>query len=557
MGKLEVFAKLKRLPVDFLTRLGVEADGGKIRFANGDARERIRANVDTAHPTRWASGNAPMRVYGYDRVDDMRRDSATVLVVEGESDALTAWFHKRPALGVPGATMHDKLELEDVAPFDRVVVIREPDEAGSKFPSNVADRLREVGYSGAILVADLPAKDLSALHIAHVDDSAQFTQRLDAAIEDATPVESKETGSVRHETHSAFLSVGELLSEPDQEEAWLVNGLLRRGSLALVVAKPKVGKTTLALNLALSIARGVPCIGCDVQQGTVLYVALEGNRTEWRRVLSAMGATKHDALFIYPGQAPEGATEWLDENATRFAPSLIVVDTFQRFARLKDLNDYAAVTNALGPLTAIAQRTNATLVLPHHAKKNDADDGDAVLGSTAIFGAVDTLITLKGRGNETRTLSTVQRYGDSLDELVLSLNPETKLLACAGSKAVFDRDVCAEKIIAFLAVAEPWIERAELLDAIEGRKETTIAALQALLDEGRLTRTGRGKRGDPFRYALQGTLSPEDLGIFRSAVPRLYAEPRNGISLSGSTAVPAVPEVPAVPGALAEGGELL
>lgn len=157
MNKLQAFADLKHLSLAFLRLNGVELDANGVRFTNGAARARIRKNVATAHPTCWANdSDKPLRVYGYDRVEQMRKWSKTLLICEGESDALSAWFHKRPALGVPGSTMHGKLELEDVALFDRVVVIREPDEAGRKFAANVPRRLREVGYRGEIVVADLP-----------------------------------------------------------------------------------------------------------------------------------------------------------------------------------------------------------------------------------------------------------------------------------------------------------------------------------------------------------------------------------------------------------------
>ena len=190
MSELEKFADRKRLRIAFLTEYGVELDANGIRFTNGAARPRIRARADS-HTTTWEPGAAyAMRVYGYDRVAQMAKWNKTVLVVEGESDALSGWFHKMPALGVPGSTMHGKLELEDVAPFDRVVVIREPGQAGLKFAVNVPKRLRELGYSGMIVIANLPMKDLSDLHVRYADDAAAFDSELDAAIEAAKPAES-------------------------------------------------------------------------------------------------------------------------------------------------------------------------------------------------------------------------------------------------------------------------------------------------------------------------------------------------------------------------------
>jgi hypothetical protein len=189
MTEFEKFADRKRLPIAFLAENSVEETAPGIRFANGDARARIRARADS-HKTLWAKGdNRPMRVYGYDRVGRMAHHSKSVLLVEGESDSLSAWFNKRPALGVPGSSLYGKLELEDVAPFDRVVVVRESDEAGRKFAVNVPKQLRELGYGGNVVIVDLPAKDLSDLHVKYAHDEAEFDRILDAAIENAKPAE--------------------------------------------------------------------------------------------------------------------------------------------------------------------------------------------------------------------------------------------------------------------------------------------------------------------------------------------------------------------------------
>lgn len=184
MNRLERFAKLKHFPVDFLTPLGVEDGPSGIIFANGNARARIRVKAESAHPTLWVKDDPrPMRVFGYDRVDDMVKQRRTLLVCEGESDALTAWLYNLPAIGIPGSTLTNLIEIRDVRPFERIVVIREPDDAGRKFAINVPNRLREIGYAGTVLVVDLGVKDLSELHLAK--GAEEFERELDAAIEGA------------------------------------------------------------------------------------------------------------------------------------------------------------------------------------------------------------------------------------------------------------------------------------------------------------------------------------------------------------------------------------
>ena len=57
--------------------------------------------------------------YGVWRVPRMSQESDTLLLVEGESDAWTAWLHKIAALGMPGADMAGKIAKSYVDPLQK------------------------------------------------------------------------------------------------------------------------------------------------------------------------------------------------------------------------------------------------------------------------------------------------------------------------------------------------------------------------------------------------------------------------------------------------------
>lgn len=116
----------------------------------------------------------------------------------------------------------------------------------------------------------------------------------------------------------------------------------------------------------------------------------------------------------------------------------MIVDVLQKFCRIKELNDYAQVTNALEPLMAIARDENCHILLTHHAGKADRQDGDDILGSTALLGGVDTLIQMKKRDRR-RTFFTIQRYGDDLSETVVELTPDG-VLEAAGTRQEVELD---------------------------------------------------------------------------------------------------------------------
>jgi hypothetical protein len=319
-----------------------------------------------------------------------------------------------------------------------------------------------------------------------------------------SPVQSLPSASTRPEC----VTVGALLAEPEEKYDYLVDGLLPGGGTSLLIAKPKVGKSTLAQNLAFCVARGEPFLGRRVKRGPVLYLALEEKRSELQQHFRMMGANGDDAIVFYVGRAPERALAWLEDEVAKQKPVLIIVDTAQRFLRLRDLNDYASVTNAFDPLTHLARESGAHLMFTHHAKKSGGRDGDAVLGSTGLFGGVDTLLEMRRREGGIRSISSIQRYGDDLEQTVIALDPKTFRLTARGSAAESDRRRVEVAMVEHFETASEAETREEVFAAVEGRTGVKVAALSAVVESGMVLRTGEGKRGNPYLYAAPLSCSP-------------------------------------------------
>jgi hypothetical protein len=308
-----------------------------------------------------------------------------------------------------------------------------------------------------------------------------------------------------------FVTLGELLSENDAPVEELVGGLIRCGSTVLVIAKPKVGKTTFCMNGALSVARGEQFLGRNTKKGVVLYVALEGARSEWRERFRAMGGTKEDTnLHVYAARAPKDAMKWLNEQCEKYHPILVVVDPLQKFSRIKKMEDYAEVSIAFEGYTGLSQKFGCSVWIPHHGKKVDTgDSGDNVLGSTAIFGGVDTLIALKKGTGGVRTFEIPDpRYGEAVEETVMGMDPKTRVITVAGSKHdVTNATHDAEMLAALNALGAKgvWVDRPEFLRDFGGKAETTRNTFNRLLSDGRVVQRGSGLKGDSFLYAVAGT----------------------------------------------------
>src|SRR5262249_30327233 len=150
---------------------------------------------------------------------------------------------------------------------------------------------------------------------------------------------------------------------------------------------------------------------------------------------------------------------------------------------------YAETYAALGPLIDVAREVGAHIVLSHHAGKGLKTDAvDSPLGSTAIGGAVGTLVILK-RNESMRTVQTVQRVGADWPETVLRLDADTHQLSLGGTRSETDRQECEGAILEFLRDTHEPQTQAQIRDGVQGRTESIRAALTELVRSSRVSRT--------------------------------------------------------------------
>jgi hypothetical protein len=186
---------------------------------------------------------------------------------------------------------------------------------------------------------------------------------------------------------------------------FVVPGFLPEGC-TILAGRPKLGKSWLALDMALAVARGTTCLGVDCEQGNVLYLAMEDNRRRLQSRLHKLAPARE--LDPWPS-ALDLATEWkrhdaggLDDirswAASRVNPRLVIVDVLAMFrgARGMSENQYEADYGAVKGLQELASDLGIAAVIIHHVRKGmgDADPFERVSGTMGLTGAADTTIIL-------------------------------------------------------------------------------------------------------------------------------------------------------------------
>lgn len=165
--------------------------------------------------------------------------------------------------------------------------------------------------------------------------------------------------------------LSDLLAEPVEDESFLVNELLPIGGMSLLVAKPKVGKSTLARCLMFQVSRGADFLGRTCNQGAVVYLSFEDRRRDIAEHFRRLGA-KDEPIHIYSGASLFNADGFgaLARCIDRINPVLAVVDPLGKFAAMEDLSRYELMTPTTDRFLQIARQTGCHVLVLHHASKS-------------------------------------------------------------------------------------------------------------------------------------------------------------------------------------------
>lgn len=216
----------------------------------------------------------------------------------------------------------------------------------------------------------------------------------------------------------------------------------------ILSAKPKCGKSWLALALCIAVANGEEFLGYKTRKCRTLYLDLESDDSiRKKRLTKAIVGHEIPDNFDFIGTAYTLDTGLLSqiENYLKDYPDtgVIVIDVFEK-VRTEALNmretDYRHAYRDLDPLGVIATKYHISIiVVSHNRKAVDPEDPYAnILGSTGLQAAISQMIVLQ----KCRTEGIIQLFaqGRPIDgEVRLSVKLD------AGQWSVVDAGNSAER----------------------------------------------------------------------------------------------------------------
>jgi len=298
---------------------------------------------------------------------------------------------------------------------------------------------------------------------------------------------------------------------------------LERGEVGMLVAATNVGKTTFAINLALSLCVGRAFAPVITEAGTprrVLIIDGETRLPRFKRDVDRMieGFTEYERMIlgknlhascdaVIGGQplalSSEAHMAAMMDYLKSFSPSLdlIIVDTQSALFHLVNENDNAEVSRkVMLPLALLASVSGAGILLLHHMGKYTEDSQSGIRAyrgrGASAGGASARLVMLMAPepgASDRIVLSCAKSKGARFDDTVLELDREARWFR-ATSKALSNAPSNYGAVIELLRAEGKPMRRVAIIEKLKA-KMTSRSVERSLKDAvaaGELYQPSRG-----------------------------------------------------------------
>ncbi|MEW6751440.1 MAG: AAA family ATPase [Candidatus Latescibacterota bacterium] len=293
------------------------------------------------------------------------------------------------------------------------------------------------------------------------------------------------------------------LEEATPQRCWLVERLWGRAAVGILGGAPKLGKTWLGLDLALSVASATPCLDTFAihQPGPVLlYLAEDAAPTVKARL---RGLCHHrgldlQALPIWVLAVPtlrldlDTDQQRLHDTVAGLRPRLLLLDPFVRLhSAAVNENDAGDVSALLAYLRGLQRAFEVAVVVVHHTRKNGRGGGEDPRGSGDFLAWLDSGLHL--HRHQDRLVLTVQhRAAAAPAALTLRLHTsdhadDTHLEVLGAPTPSADRSQDLEADVLAVLGQQP-LTRAQLRARLRVRNQRLGLTLARLAQQGRIGR---------------------------------------------------------------------
>ena len=292
--------------------------------------------------------------------------------------------------------------------------------------------------------------------------------------------------------------------------SWLIDQLWTYQAVGVVGGSPKSGKTWLALEMAVSVASGTPCLGTFSVRAPapVLLYAAEDSASAVRarlETLARVHALDFNQLDVRVITADTLRLDRADDQERLAAtvaahrPALLVLDPLVRVHAI-DENVAGQVAALLAYLRSVQRKTGAAIVLVHHVRKNvsaASGAGYSLRGSSDLYAWLDSFLYLR-KHHDQLTLTAEHRSAPAFGPVALQLaqsdpaGTHLELLAGDSIRPPAATETLVSRIFDLLAAAAEPLTIETLRSRLQVRNERVVEALRQLASQGKVQRGVRG-----------------------------------------------------------------
>jgi AAA domain len=279
---------------------------------------------------------------------------------------------------------------------------------------------------------------------------------------------------------------------------WLIEQLWSAQAVGIIGGAPKSCKTWMALEMAVAVASGSPCLGSFAvpAAGRVLLYAAEDSATALRLRLESL-ATHHgcdlatlDIRVITTESLrldSETDQKRLEMTLILHRPILLLLDPLVRLHSI-DENAAGEIAALLGYLRCLQRRANVAIALVHHARKNVSASGGAgysLRGSSDLYAWVDSFLYLRRQQGQL-TLSAEHRSASGTGPITLELidsqvpGPYLKLAATPPALESPPQDPILNRILELLRTSPQPRSTESLRHDLQVRNQRVVEALPSV-----------------------------------------------------------------------------
>lgn len=298
--------------------------------------------------------------------------------------------------------------------------------------ADLASQVEEVGSAKSLADQLMDPEPVAGLESVTLNPAGIFSE---PSSDDAEASETPSTPDAEGPRRPVLAPFNHWRNLPPPE--YIVDGWVEDLALSAVIGPSGVGKSAVVLDMACSIAMGVPWQGKTTKRSRVLYIAGEGGTGAAQRVKAWEAEHNLDVgedLFMITEAVLIGSKDrelwsWLADQVKAQDIRLVIFDTLARMSLGLEENSASDMGNAVARFDRLRRDGKTGVMVVHHTARG-ATHGR---GSTAILGALDSEVLVQppedeedddseaGGGPGKRITATVTKQKNAADGEVLDL----------------------------------------------------------------------------------------------------------------------------------------